>query len=67
MLIIGEIACKYAFNKVGELDLGFPFLNFIAHWTIRFFVYIMLWAGCRLITDGYNLISGLFKRIANLL
>ena len=63
MAIVGEFSYRYAFFKVGEFDLGFSFLNSIAHWSIRFFTYFMLWSLCRLITDGYNLISVLIKSI----
>ncbi len=63
MLIVGEIAYRYAYYKVGELDLGIPIINFILHWTIRLCIYVSLWLICRCITDGYNLIRYLFNLI----
>lgn len=63
MLIVGEIAYRYAYYKVGELDLGIPIINFILHWTIRIFIYVLLWFVCRCITDGYNLVRYLFSLV----
>ena len=63
MLIVGEIAYRYAYDKVGDLDVGIPIFNFILHWVIRFIIYAMLWALCRGVTDAYNFIRSLFKSI----
>ncbi len=65
MLIVGEIAYRYAYYKVGELDLGIPIINFVLHWTIRAFIYFLLWLVCRIVSDGYNLINNLFKMVFN--
>lgn len=63
MLIVGEIAYRYAYYKVGEFDIGISIVNFILHWTIRMLMYILLWFVCRIITEGYNLVINIFNLV----
>ena len=53
LLVIGEIAYRIAYWKVGDLiDEGFlPDKNLakMAHWVIRFVVYLLIWLVARFI------------------
>lgn len=65
MLIVGEIAFRIAYAKVGDISFEFGIHNSgiksILHWTIRFGIYAIIWLIMRIITDGYNLIHSFFS------
>lgn len=48
LLVIGEIAYRFAFRKVGNLyrtgAINGRFMGSLLHWIIRFLIYVPVWA-----------------------